>query len=55
MGIMTLGSGDFIRVPLPAARITISNDFMVIVYRLWEIETRKYALKAWEALLGWVM
>ena len=53
MGIMTLGSGDFIRVPLPAARMTMSNDFMVIVYRLQESETREYAQKAgWRCLVG---
>ncbi len=33
----------------------MSNDFMVIVYRLQESETREYAQKAWQALLGWAV
>jgi hypothetical protein len=32
MGIITLGSDDFIRVPFPAARMTTSNALIWGVY-----------------------
>ena len=53
MGIITLGSEDFIRVPLPAARMTMSNAFMVIVYRLPVNETR-ISSKSIGALPGFI-